>query len=257
MIRPNYNVVTDVAGRSYGGFTNPYACFTHGTHALFFHGEHNVAGTTVLASIPSGNNPPVAWMPALKAGALSARQELAGAGAILPFALVPGWNLDAALAGTGDLAGVGELIVSLQAALAGSGSLTAAAEGYLQFAAVLAGSGDLAGALGALAHAAAALAGAGDISAAIRALGTLEAALVLTGGTLTTSNVGEAVWAYLIDSGYTAAEIQRLLAAVAAGKTAGAGTSEMTFRDLADSKDRVTGTMDGSGNRTAVTLDAT
>lgn len=60
-------------------------------------------------------------------------------------------------------------------------------------------------------------------------------------------------WTEVIESGYTAAEILRVLAAVAAGKkTVDGGT--VTFRDIADTKDRVTGTVSGS-NRTGVTLE--
>ncbi len=256
MLSPTYSVAACALGRSYGGFTNPFVFFNGTAQMLFFSGDHTVAGVTVLAATPSGHYPPSAWQPAITAGSLASRREVVGTGEILPFPLVSGRAIEAAVAGAGDLAAVGDLIVSLVAALSGSGTLTAEAEAFLQLAAELAGSGDLAGTLGALAHAAAALAGAGDAAATIRALGTLEAALVVTGTGLSTANVGEAVWAYLVESGYSAAEAQRILLAAAAGLTSGAGTSEMVFRDLADTKDRITGTLDGSGNRTAITLDA-
>lgn len=66
-------------------------------------------------------------------------------------------------------------------------------------------------------------------------------------------------WTEVIESGYTAAEIMRLLAAVMAGKSSGGSTGAATvaFRDLGDTKDRVTAAVDGSGNRTTVTRDAT
>ena len=57
--------------------------------------------------------------------------------------------------------------------------------------------------------------------------------------------------------GYTAEQLVRLLTALAAGKSSGFGTATATFRDLADSKARLTATLDGSGNRTAVTVDPT
>jgi hypothetical protein len=38
---------------------------------------------------------------------------------------------------------------------------------------------------------------------------------------------------------------------------AGAGTSSVTVRDLANTKDRITATVDEDGNRTAVALDLT
>ncbi len=64
-------------------------------------------------------------------------------------------------------------------------------------------------------------------------------------------------WTEVIESGYTASEVLRLLAAVLAGKVSGAGTDTITFRDLADTKDRVVATTDSSGNRTAITRDVT
>lgn len=60
-------------------------------------------------------------------------------------------------------------------------------------------------------------------------------------------------WTEVIESGYTAAEILRVLAAVAAGKKSVA-SGVVKFRDLGDQKDRVTGTISG-GDRTAVTLE--
>ncbi len=51
-------------------------------------------------------------------------------------------------------------------------------------------------------------------------------------------------------------EVMRLLLAVLAGKVNGAGTGTENFRDQADSKNRVVSTVDSSGNRTNVVLDA-
>ena len=50
-------------------------------------------------------------------------------------------------------------------------------------------------------------------------------------------------------------EVLRLCLAALAGKSAGGGTSNVTFRDKADGKDRITATVDDSGNRTTGVLD--
>ena len=50
-------------------------------------------------------------------------------------------------------------------------------------------------------------------------------------------------------------EVMRILLASAAGKLSGAGTTDVTIRDSADSKDRISATVDAQGNRTSVTLD--
>ncbi len=64
-------------------------------------------------------------------------------------------------------------------------------------------------------------------------------------------------WTEVIESGYTAAQILRLLAAVAAAKATGGGSDTVTFRDLADTKDRVAMDVNAAGDRSAVTLDLT
>ncbi len=50
----------------------------------------------------------------------------------------------------------------------------------------------------------------------------------------------------------------RILLAALAGLSTGGGTASVAFRDLADSKNRITATIDlASGNRTVITLDGT
>lgn len=68
------------------------------------------------------------------------------------------------------------------------------------------------------------------------------------------------VWAYILDNGQTAAELMRLRASLDAGLTViedlGGGQAIVKFRDLANTKDRVTAQVTGS-ERTSVTLDLT
>jgi hypothetical protein len=60
-----------------------------------------------------------------------------------------------------------------------------------------------------------------------------------------------AVWNYEIISGFTAERLLRILAASVAGKVSGA-PSNPVFRSVDDSQDQIYGTVDASGNRTAV-----
>lgn len=60
-----------------------------------------------------------------------------------------------------------------------------------------------------------------------------------------------------IETGWTLRQVMRILASVLGGKLSGAGTATETFRSITDGKDRVTATVDSSGNRTAITTDAT
>ena len=55
----------------------------------------------------------------------------------------------------------------------------------------------------------------------------------------------------------TLRETVNVVAAACAGKLSGAGTGTLTFRDLGDTKARITATVDVNNNRTAVTPDGT
>jgi len=50
-------------------------------------------------------------------------------------------------------------------------------------------------------------------------------------------------------------EVLRIMLSALAGKASGGGTTTIAFRDVADAKDRISATVDSSGNRSAVTLD--
>jgi hypothetical protein len=60
-----------------------------------------------------------------------------------------------------------------------------------------------------------------------------------------------ATWNALIEAGFTAEDILKIMAAVLAGKCSG-GPGSPKFRDLADTKDVVAGDADANGNRTNV-----
>lgn len=61
----------------------------------------------------------------------------------------------------------------------------------------------------------------------------------------------------VIEGSLTSRQITRILLAVLAGKSTGGGTVTLVFRDAADSKPRITATVDANGNRTAMTVDGT
>lgn len=60
-----------------------------------------------------------------------------------------------------------------------------------------------------------------------------------------------------IETGWTLQQALRIALAVLAGEVSGAGTGTEVFRNITDSKARVTSTVDTSGNRTAVSYDKT
>ncbi len=242
--------------------------------------------TDDTAAIPSGNRHPSAWVMPQKAGALAARNSLTGEGDISDADVWAVKLASAAISGSGDLTAIGSLIVQLVAAVTGSGTVSAAnAQAFLQLAAALTGSGVAAGSATGLGALIAALTGASSMSPTLTGTGAMSADIVVTGTGLTTANVGDAVWSALaaanntsgtmgeklndagsasnpwtevIESGYTAAQILSLLAAVAAGKTEitdlGGGDATVVFRNLSDDADAVTAEMTGS-ERADVTLD--
>jgi hypothetical protein len=60
-----------------------------------------------------------------------------------------------------------------------------------------------------------------------------------------------------IEGTLTLKQALRIILAGIAGKTTGANSSSPTFRDLAGTKARISATIDGSGNRSSVTVDGT
>jgi hypothetical protein len=89
----------------------------------------------------------------------------------------------------------------------------------------------------------------------------VDAVLVDTGTTLPATLAGlndiaaSDILAANIEGTVTLTESLRLQNAALLGKVSGAATTTVVFRDLADSKDRITATVDADGNRSAVTLD--
>lgn len=237
-------------------------------------------------SVPDGRSPEYSWVMPQKAGRVSSRNEITGGGT-LSATLLSVRLMEAAFDGEGELTAFGGLVVQMLAGITGSGTISNAdAKAFLAMVAAFTGSGALAATATGFAELITNLTGSGTLDdSVISGIAELTADLVVTGAGLTTANVGGAVWSALaalnnaagtmgeklndagsaanpwtevIESGYSAADILRLLAAVAAGKTnidSGAETT-VTFRNLADSKDRVSAEMEGS-ERVSVTLDLT
>ena len=59
-----------------------------------------------------------------------------------------------------------------------------------------------------------------------------------------------------VETSWTLRQAMRIILSVLAGKSSGLSTTTAVYRDMADSKDRISATVDSSGNRSAVTRDA-
>lgn len=162
------------------------------------------------AGYPVGNLHPRAWFLPQKSGAMSLRPL--GQGSIAA-GLISTRPMALDLTGSGTMDATGALVVSMLLALAGEGALSASITGNLNMSVGLTGSGDLQSNLYGIAAMAVDLLGQGDLDATIAAFGNMEIDLVVTGTGLTTGNVGDAVWRYMIG----ATEAQALLAAATTG----------------------------------------
>lgn len=67
----------------------------------------------------------------------------------------------------------------------------------------------------------------------------------------------QAIWDHVVEGTTTAVQAVRGMFAALLNKLSGAATTTVTIRDQADTKNRITATVDASGNRTAVTTDLT
>lgn len=310
----NYSVLSKNPGRDIGG-----GSIGLGMDRCGFNKSSQARGAFTngawdqLSGIPDGYRPPYCWVLPLKAGALSARNNIVGDGDAVA-SIAGGKNAEASIAGLGDLSGVGQLIISMAAAIGGSGTISGAdLKAFLQLASSLSGSGGATAQLTAIGHLSSVLDGEGTVAASsvITALGTLAAQITVTGATLTTANVADAIWNALaasyntagtmgaklnsasaagdpwtaplpgsyadgeagniignlltdllddetIETGLTVREAMRLILAALAGKVSGSPGTTITFRNaVADSKNRIVATVDGDGNRTAITYDVT
>lgn len=281
MILANYTQQNRNCVREWGSaFSNPLGQFRPPLFLSFYVPDTALTGLD-LSAFPNGYNSEAAWQLPLRTGGLSARTSGAGnftaVGALVRLAV-------AALSGSGDITEAdAQKLVALVAALTGSGTISSASvQAFLQAVAALTGSGTVSAApLAGLGALLAALSGTGTTASTATGKGALAADLVVTGTGLTTANVGEAVWAALaaanngagtmgeklndagsasnpwtevIEAGYTAAEILRILAAHAAGAATGLEGSNPQFTGLDGSTVRIDGTY-SSGTRTIDALD--
>ncbi len=158
----------------------------------------------------------------------------------------------ASITGSADLVAVIRAMANAAAGVTGAGDVVGDILSTLQGAAALSGDAVLVGLLRALGIASTSVTGGGAVSASIIAKARGSASLTVTGDILSTANIGESVWNFIVENGYTSADVLRLLAAVAAGKTDITGTT-VTFRDLGDTENRIVAEMTGS-ERTTITL---
>lgn len=251
----NYSVLNKDMGRSISGNTIAQNPSNWGKSSM---ARARFTAHSPFNAAPNGYVPPYSYVIAQKSGGMATYTTINGVGTISSASIAAGINILASLAGSGDISSAtGALVVSAVATILCSGAISSAnLSGKLEAIATLAGTGSITAAIGALASLLATLTGTTTISnALIRATGSMSGdILVNSTATITNESLANAVWTTILEGSLSADEIMRLILAVQVGKTDITG-STVTFRDTADTKDRVVANMTGS-ERTTVTLDA-
>jgi hypothetical protein len=229
-----------------------------GVRKNFASGEHSVSGETIKAGWPNGNLHPAAWWFPRVAGTMSSRNEAdfnldGSASGVLGFPISGSTTLTITVADA-----AGELIVSgdgtatitltgdsslLTASLNGDGTATltiTVADATLGAEASLVASATF------------------EITGALTpyAIGHMTGA-ALAGTELSPDNLAQSLLDLQdVEASLTVRQALRLIAAAAAAKVSGAGTTTVTIRNaVADSKNRIVATVDADGNRSAITYD--
>lgn len=280
MIITNYQSINKVLGRQHSGLTNQSWICKPDSMRNFYSGDtvDSNFDQKKRDGFPTGTNPPYSFILGDKGALLSSTTTTKGLSTVVS-GLSMGKALSADLSGSTTMESGMSLIIQLACNALGSSTLSASISGTIQLAASLAGSGNISASLGLLASVVCQMTGSTSMSSNLRGTLSLEANITpfteLSPENLAASvwnavassfnsagTMGEKMndagsasnpWTEVIEGSYTAAEVLRLLASVAAGKSTVTG-NQVIFRDINDSIDRVDATV-VSGERTNVNLD--
>lgn len=215
-------------------------------------------GMAKFSAIPNGYVHPGSWAMAQQSGGLASYKQLEASLAKTDARLALGVNIDANLsASLTETNATLALIVALEAALSAGITVTDAQLAIiLLLEADLSASGSFTDAqLGNILGLAASLSASMTVTNSITNLVNLSADI---GGAEALSAQGLATAlldANDIETNFSMRESLRLMLSALAGKLSGAATTSVAIRNVTDEKTRITATVDGSGNRTAVTYD--
>jgi hypothetical protein len=207
-----------------------------------------VVGRPVATSGPAQTGDSYARLGA-PAGA-SVAADVAAVKAVLPAALVSG-RIDASV-------GAMAANVLTATAIATDAITDAKVAADVTIASVTGAVGSVSGAVGSVTGAVGSVTAAVTLTAAYDAAKTAAQAgdaMALTSGERTT--LAGVIFASVVEGTTTFVQVVRGFAAALLGKASGMDSSTAVFRDLGDTKNRISATTDASGNRTAVTLDLT
>lgn len=220
--------------------------------------QANIEAFSKLSAYPDGYYPPHSMIIARSAGRLRSNFTIEGSGTVTA-PLQSGRNIEATtdVTGTGGVtdAEIGQLIL-IAAALAGSGGFTSASLQALASltASVAASGGVSSAALSGLLRMASSVSGSGTVTANNTFLASLVANL-RGYGDLTPEGIRDAVWAAILESGFSSSDILRLIAAATQGSATGLEDGSPVFKGLDGTTNRIVATY-VSGTRTVTSRDA-
>lgn len=218
-----------------------------------------LGGVPKQTSIPDGYYPPYAAVPARTGGALRYRADQTATTVAVDATGLRGMPGDSSIAiSVSTNTPAGELIAFGTGALSATVDYTAAPLLTASFNAdgTASASVGMTATVSALGWCIASPSMAGALSAPPYALGIMEASIEPPIALEASAWSAQMLDQELVETGMTVRQTLRLLAASMGGKVSGAGTGTITFRNaVADDADRIIATVDGSGNRTAVTAD--
>jgi hypothetical protein len=223
-------------------------------HRNFAAGWASIADVTGKAGMPNGYRHPAAWFLGQKGGAISSRNEAA-----VSIAATAVGALGRNMVGTSTITfDIPPVLGGLIAGAVGSASIIISAVGSITATIGSPGMATISISASATPGAEGWLIGAGTVSIGgtlvSYARGHMQGTTEEAG--LTPTGIANAVWNKIIDAGYTADEILKLLAAHAAGDADGLEGATTTFESLDGSKTRITGSV-AAGTRTITARDVT
>lgn len=202
---------------------------------------------------PNGYYPPGAWALPDTAGGLSSHNQAVGT-STATATILDGRALAGTAAGTSTAEATGQLTTSAAGTAAGTSTATASVTAALNATGTAAGTSTASADLVAKGNMAGTAAGSCTPTATLTGIGAL-AGTSSTASELSPQSLAEAVMTALVETGMSTREALQVILAANGGKVLDAETSTIRFRDTADTKDRITATVDSNGNRTSVTLD--
>jgi len=215
-----------------------------------------------IASTPNGYTHPYSWIMAPTGGSISSYNQLSMNLNETLLSLAAGINAQASITGSFNITNaqldqIANLLSAMSANITISNAQLAAVSNLLS---TITASMNVANAqMGAIIDLAATLsAQISTTNAGNFATANISADMSLTTGAATPADIANEVFNNQdIETGYSFRNSLRLILSSLSGKLSGAGTSTVTIRNVTDTKDRITATVDTNGNRTSITTDVT